>query len=44
VFANVSHLHPSLIFLGQVWEPTIRVESCSGLHSGKLQPPLQKLD
>jgi len=30
VFANASHLHPSLIFLGQVWEPTIRVESCIG--------------
>ncbi len=37
MFANVSRFHPSLIFLGKGWEPTIKVKSRKGLSSGNLQ-------
>ncbi len=30
-----------IYFWGKVWEPTIKVEYCKMLHSGKLQPCLQ---
>ncbi len=44
VFATDIHLRISLIFVGQSSEPTIKVESCKWLHSGKLQTCLQLLD
>ncbi len=38
MFATASNFHPSLIFVGKAGNVTIRVESCKGCYSGKLQP------
>ncbi len=36
MFATVSHIHPSLIFGGKAYEPTLRVNSLQGLYLGRL--------
>jgi len=36
VFATVSHFHPSLIFGGKAYEPTLKVNSLQRLYRGRL--------